>query len=77
MDWRRKKSVTSRDRSILLRLRRSLGRLVVMFKFTKCEKCEKQIVEDDETIYKKVDSNQLALFDKHTGKPWYEMVKLG
>ena len=49
----------------------------MMFKFANCEKCEKQIVEDDQSIYKKVDSNQLTLFDKHTGKFWYEMVKLG
>ena len=48
-----------------------------MFKFTKCKDCEKQVVEDDNTIYKKGDSEQLALFDVHTGKPWCEMVKLG
>lgn len=49
----------------------------MMFKFTKCDNCEKQIVEDDESIYKKVDSNQLVLFDKHSGKFWYELVKFG
>lgn len=49
-----------------------------MFKFSKCQNCHKQTVEDDTTFCKaNVDSEQLVLFDVHTGKPWYELIKFG